>query len=276
MPATLTTLVIVFSLLCATAGAVRAEIVTVGGSGGMIPLLTMLGNGYMKKYPHDLIQVNSHSLTQSGGILAAKTGAVDIGMSGRSLEARELNSGIDAYHIADVSAAVAVHSNVRITNLTSKQLCAIYSGKTTNWRELGGHNARIIVLTRPDNDSTKQTVRMGIPCFKELEETPHAIQMFKSNDMLAALKRTQDAIGMIDSIALDQTQGKVRSVRLDGRSGNTEEVASGRWPIIKRYTLVVTKERKKATDRFMHFINSREGEALIRKSNGVPIKFSYP
>jgi phosphate transport system substrate-binding protein len=270
------TAVIIFTLLFTSAGAVNAETVTIAGSGGMIPLLTALGTAYMKKYPHDEIQCNPNSITQSGGILAAKTGAVDIGMSARSLEARELSYNIDTYHIADVAAAVAVHSNVRVTNMTSKQLCAIYSGKITNWRELGGHNARIVVLTRPEMDSTKQAFRAGIPCFSELSETPEAISMFKSSDMLSALQRTPDSIGIIDAIALEQARGKARPLRLDGRSASADEVASGSWPVIKRYMLVVGKDRKKATERFIRFIKSREGAALIVKHNGIPVNFTYP
>jgi phosphate transport system substrate-binding protein len=272
----ISTVVIIFALLFATAGAVNAETVTIAGSGGMIPLLTALGAAYMKKYPHDEIQCNPNSITQSGGILAAKNGAVDIGMSARSLQVRELSFNIDAYHIADVAADVAVHSNVRVTNITSKQLCAIYSGKITNWRELGGHDAPIVVLTRPESDSTKTAFRAGIPCFNELKETPEAISMFKTNNMLAALQRTPDSIGIIDSIALEQTQGMARPLKLDGRSASAEEIASGHWPVIKRYTLVIEKPRKKAVDRFMRFIKSREGAALIIKHNAIPVNFSYP
>lgn len=266
----------IFFLTVTAATAVCAQTVTVAGSGGMVPLLTSLAAAYMKKNPHDNIKVSHISLTQSGGILAAKSGAVDIGMSARSLEVRELDSTVDAYHIANVAADVAVHKNVRLTNITSQQLCDIYSGKITNWRELGGHDAHIVVLTRPEMDSTKQAFRAGIPCFGKLRETPAAISMLKSSDMLSVLQRTQDTIGIIDSIALDQSQGKAHPLRLDNRSSSPEEVRSGRWPVIKRYTLVIRKNRSKGVDRFMRFIKSEEGATLIFKNKGIPVKFSYP
>lgn len=268
--------ILVLSLTLSTAAAVNAETVTLAGSGGMIPLLKALGSAHMKKYPRDQIQVNNNSLTQSGGIMAAKNGAVDIGMSARSLETRELSFNIEDYHIADVAAAVAVHSTVGVTNITSKQLCAIYSGKITNWKELGGHNARILVFTRPESDSTKQAFRKGIPCFGELRETAEAVNMFHSTDMVSVLQQTPDSIGIIDAIALEQAKGKARSIRLDGKSPTAEEMALGRWPVVKEYTLIVGARRKPAVDRFMRFIKSREGAALIRKHNGIPIHFSYP
>ena len=118
--------------------------------------------------------------------------------------------------------------------------------------------------------------RAGIPCFSALRETPDAISMFKTNNMLAALQRTPDSIGIIDSIALEKAQGNAHPVKLDGRSASAEEIAGGHWPVIKRYTLVIEKNRKKAVDRFMHFIKSREGAALIIKHNAIPVNFSYP
>jgi len=274
--ARISAVVITVAMMFVTAGTVNAETVTLAGSGGMIPLLTELGSAYMKKYPLDEIRVNPNSLTQSGGILAAKNGAVDIGMSARSLEVRELSYNIDAYHIANVAASIAVHSNVRITNITSKQFCDIYSGKITNWKELGGHNARIRVFTRPEGDSTKQAFRSGIPCFSQLKEAPEIISMLHSNNMLSVLQRTPDAIGIIDSIAINHSQGKARPLKLDGRKASAEEVANGRWPVIKKYTLVIDNNRKESVDRFMMFIKSSEGAALIGRHNGIPINFTYP
>ena len=256
--------------------AVNAETITIAGSGGMIPLMTMLADAYMKKHPGDIVHVKKNSITQSGGVLAAMSGAVDIGMSARHVARHEIDASVAAYHIADVAATVAVHSNVRVTNLSSQQLCAIYAGKITNWREVGGHDAQITVLTRPESDSTKMALRDGIDCFKGLQETGAALNMFKSNDMLTTLQRVADTIGIIDVIALEQARGKAQPVKLDGRNPSADEITAGRWPVVKHYTLVVGKTRKKAVDRFMRFIKSREGSALISRHNGIPLNFTYP
>jgi len=264
------------SLVLSAAAAVRAESVTVAGSGGMIPLLTLLAEAYMKRNPHDFIRVSQSSLTQSGGILAARTGAADVGMSARAVAPHELDKNTSAYHIADVAAAVAVNNSVRLSNLTSQQLCAIYAGRIKNWRQLGGHDAPITVLTRPESDSTKMALRWGVDCFRDLRESAEAVTMLKSNDMLNALQRAPDTIGIIDTIALDHSHGKAHAVRIDGRSPSAEDVAAGRWPVVKRYTLVVRNDRNRGVDRFMRFIKSREGAALITRHKGVPVNFSYP
>lgn len=266
----------IFSLPLFTAGAVHAGTVTIAGSGGMIPLLTILADSYMQKNPGHRIKVNQTSITQSGGVLATKSGAADIGMSARLVPWSELDASISAYHIANVPATVAVHNNVKVTNLSEQQLCDIYSGKITNWREVGGQNAPVIVLTRPNADSTKLAFREGISCFRELRETETAVQMFKSNDMLNALQCTPNAIGMIDLIALKQSKGKAHPVKLDGKTPSTAQVATGRWPIIKKYTLIIRKDREKEVDSFIRFIKSSAGNLLIKANGGVPLNFKYP
>lgn len=274
MPRTLCTML--FFATLALTGAAHADTVTVAGSGGMIPLLTILADAYMKRNPHDTIRVSPVSITQSGGVLAARSGAADIGMSATPVSPHELDGNTRAYHIADVAATVAVHDNVRITSLTSQQLCAIYAGKIRNWQEVGGHDAPITVLTRPESDSTKMAFRGGIDCFRGLKETAEAVTMFKSGDMLNALQRMPDTIGMVDAIALDHSHGRAHPVRLDGRSPTPGEIIAGRWPVVKHYTLVIRTDRNRGVDRFMRFIRSREGASLIAKHRGVPIHFAYP
>lgn len=276
MSSRLTALVLFMVILHAASPVVHAETVTIAGSGGMIPLLTDLGNEYMRRNPHDVIRVNPRPLTQSGGILAAKTGAVDIGMSARPLEPRELNFSIEEYYIADLPAEVAVHHSVGIRSLTTHELCAIYGGEITNWRQLGGRDAQIVVLTRPDSDSTKQAFREAIPCMRHLAETTQAKIMYRSNDMIHALRQTPDAIGLIESPLLERSFGKCRAVSLDGKTATAEAIAKGDWPVVMRYTLIVRNDRSKAVNRFIRFIKSPVGASTIRKHDGIPLNFDAP
>jgi phosphate transport system substrate-binding protein len=153
-------LVIIFFLLTVAAGPATAGTVTLAGSGGMIPLLTELGKAYMERHPSDIVRVNPQSLTQSGGILAAKNGTIDIGMSARNLTEAEKNGDVEVYLISKVAAEIAVHRSVPVKNLTSQQICDIYAGKIRNWREVGGNDSEIVVLTKPDIDSTKQALML--------------------------------------------------------------------------------------------------------------------
>jgi phosphate transport system substrate-binding protein len=270
-----TGILLLFCCLAAAAGPVRAETVSIAGSGGMIPLLTALATAYMKRHPHDRIEVNPGSLTQSGGIMAVKNGAIDIGMSARNLTDREKDESIEAVLIAKVAAEVAVHRNVTVRHLTARQLCDIYEGKISNWQEVGGHNAKIVVLTRPDSDSTKEAFRAGIACFRTLQEGAGVVPMAKSHDMENALMSIPDSIGMIDSMVLSQTQGKARPVMLDGQRSSPEAVAAGRWPVVKHYNLILGKKRGRGVDSFMKFIRSPEGRAVIKGHKGVPVDFNY-
>lgn len=270
-----TTILLLFFCVAAVAGPVQAETVRIAGSGGMIPLLTALGESYMKRHPNDRIEVNKSSLTQSGGIMAVKNGVIDIGMSARNLTESEKDASVETFLIAKVAADVAVHRNVTVRNLTTRQICDIYEGKISNWKEVGGHDARIVVLTRPDSDSTKQAFREGIACFRTMQEGTGVISMSKSHDIQNAMMSIPDSIGLIDSIVLSQTKGRARAVMIDGKKSSPEAVAAGRWPVVKYYNLILGKKRSQGANSFMKFIRSPEGRAVIKKHRGVPVDFKY-
>ncbi|WP_054693171.1 substrate-binding domain-containing protein [Geotalea toluenoxydans] len=117
----------------------------------------------MKKNPKDAIEVNPKSMGQPGGIAALNAGAIDIAMSAMPITAEQAKLKVEQFEIARVAGIVAVNKNVTATNLTSQQLCDIYAGKIKNWKQVGGADAPIAALTRPESDSTKAMFRRPMP-----------------------------------------------------------------------------------------------------------------
>ncbi len=249
------------------------EPVKIAGSGGMITLVTELAEAYMKKHPDVVIQVKQKSIEAKGGIMGTYKGILDIGMAARNLKDSEKKFGLKVIEIARVATVVGVNAeSVPIDGITSQQLCDIYRGKITNWSELGGPDAPIKVFTRPDPDSTKVSVRKGIPCFKNLKEADGVVVMPKSKDMFIALMKNSYSIGFTDSVAVLKSKGKIKALKLDGITPGPESVASGKWPIVKHFNLLLGKKRNKTIDDFIRFIKSPEGSKIIRKNNAVPVK----
>ena len=251
----------------------RAETVKIGGSGSMIPLLTEMSKAYMKKHPHDTIVVNQRSMGQPGGIAALLSGAVDIAMSARELSPEQKKLPVQEIEIARVAGVVAVSGNVTVKGITSQQLCDIYSGKITNWKQVGGADARILVLTRPESDSTKLFFRRAFTCMARLEESPNVLDLPKSQDMHNALLTKQNAIGPVDTIAFAKAAGKYKALRIDNKG--FEGMQSGQWPFVHHNCLVLGNNRGEAVKRFLHFIRSPEGQAIIKADKGVPVAFSF-
>lgn len=264
---------LVAALLLTTAVAASAETVKIAGSGGMIPLTNELAKAYMKKNPKDTIEVEQKSLGQGGGLMKLSKGLIDIAMAAHTLEANQKTLPVQAYEIATVPGLFAVHNSVSIKGLSSQQLCDIYAGKIKNWKQVGGKDAPIVVLTRPEDESTKKAVREGVACFATLKEGAEAIMVAKSTEMFTQLTSTANAIGMINSVALADGAGKISAVKLDGKDVTT--LSPAQWPINHRFNLATGKQPSEATKRFMKFVSSAEGQAVIKREKAFPVPFKF-
>jgi phosphate transport system substrate-binding protein len=264
-----TLLLLALTMFAATAA--QAETIKIGGSGSMIPLLTVLGKGYVKKNPKDSVEVNQKSMGQPGGIAALNAGAIDIAMSAMPITPAQAKLQVEQFEIARVAGVVAVNSSVTATNLTSQQLCDIYAGKIKNWKQVGGADAPISALTRPESDSTKVMFRKGYACLAALKEAPEILNLPKSADMHNALSTTKNSIGPVDAIALADAAGKFKAIKIDGKSPEV----SDKWPFILHNNLILGKNRGEAVKQFMNFIKSPEGQAIIKSEKAVPSSFKF-
>ncbi len=255
--------------IAATVSVAAAETVRIAGSGGMIPMITEMGKAYMKKHPGDTIEVNQKSLGKEGGIMALTKGSIEIAMLS-SLEDKDKSLPINAVETAIVPSLFAVHPSVTVKALSGHQLCDIYSGKITNWKQVGGADTKIVVLTRPENESAKIAIRNGLACFKSLTEVSTAITLAKSTEMKDTLIKSQNAIGMINTIALDDAAGKVIAIKQDGKDVTTTPIAQ--WPMKTLSYLATSKKPTNATKRFMQFVKSPEGQKLIKKEKAYPVQ----
>jgi phosphate transport system substrate-binding protein len=266
-------IVLLLAIAMVAATSAQAETIKIGGSGSMIPMLTQIGKAYMKKYPQDTIEVNQKSLGQPGGIAALNAGAVDIAMSAMALTSDQKKLAVQPIEIAHVAGVIGVSGNVTVKELTSQQLCDIYSGKIKNWKQVGGADAPISAFTRPESDSTKVNFRKAFACMANLKEAPEIMNLAKTLDMQSALETKPNAIGPVDAIGLATAKGKFKALKIDGKS--YDGMSSGKWPFILYNNLVLGKNKGEAVKRFLGFIKSPEGQAIIKGDKAQPVPFSF-
>jgi phosphate transport system substrate-binding protein len=256
-------------IFCSSVVPAFADQVKIAGSGGMIPLLNELGKAYMKKNPKDTIDVEQKSLGMEGGLMKLNKGLIDIAMAAHTMTAKEKELPIVGYEISTVPGLFAVNSSVTVKELSSQQICDIYGGKITNWKQVGGKDASIVVLTRPENESTKKVMREGITCFASLKEGPAVIMVAKSTDMASQLASTPNAIGMTNAVFLEDAAGKFVAPKMDGK-----DLKSG-WKLQHHFLLVTGKQPTDGTKRFMQFVASPEGQAAMKKERANPVPFKF-
>ncbi len=255
-------------LLCA--GSLRAEEqIQVGGTSGMVPMMQDLAKAYQSKHPGERVDVLTGSLDSTGGIKAVEAGRIAIGLTGRKLRPEE--QGKVVHHaIGRMPMVVAVHKDLPVTTLSESQVCDIYRGKVRSWREVGGPDGRILVLTRSDIDSsTKETFRKGIACFKDLKETPEAVVLNEATDMNRTLSGRPFTIGLTDLGAVVEGQGRFKAVAIEGVPPAAESVRSGKYKLFREFGVVTLGEPQGLAKRLLDFVAGKDGEQIMAQHGVV-------
>ena len=176
----------------------------------------------------------------SAGIAAAESGTADIGMSSRYLKEKEELQGLKEVTIAIDGLAVIVHKDNPVSNLGVEQIQKIYTSdnaaRINNWKELGGRDAKIHIITREEGSGTRSAFEEQI--MKEEWITPKAIVLNSNGSIGQQVELDPDAIGFI-SLGLVK-EYNVKAVNLDGITPTHANVANGSY-LLSRPFLFVTK-----------------------------------
>lgn len=257
-------------MLSLTASAHAQERVVIGGAGAHLPVMTSLAEAYRMRQSSDVIEVVAKQTGSTGAIRGVEAGALTVGLTSRPLHGDEQRALVYRVY-GRTPLVIGVHPDVSVKSLTERQLCAIFSGRITSWKDLGGPDARIVVLTR-NEDGTKSTVREQIACFRDLTETPDAVVMTKAAAMGDALSRRASTIGLIDLVGLIDAERRFKAVAIDGVVPSVASLRSGQYRLSKTFGVVTLGEPQGAVRRFLNFVTGPEGERIMGRHGLVVVR----
>lgn len=264
--------VLTLAAAVAVAAPAAADKISIGGSGSPIPLTRELAQALLAKQAGDEIEVLPSSIGEAGGIKATHEGRLQVGIIARRPEGEELSYGLKWKLYAVVPAVVAVNTSVPVNDVTEAQILDIYAGRITNWKQLGGPDAKIVVLTRNEADMNKRAWRTHLKGFGALTETKEATMLFKAEQMIEALKNRPYSIGLCDTIAVARGGGKIRALSVNGIAPTAESVQSNRYWINKEFVVATKGDPQGLTKRFVDFVFSSEGKQIIAGFGAIPAK----
>lgn len=239
--------------------------VATNGSTSMEEVMGVLTEQFTNDNPDVSV---TYDPTGSGtGIEAAANGTADIGLSSRALTDEEIASGLVGTEVALDGIAVIVNANSPVADLTVEQIAQIFTGKITDWSEVGGDAGEIACIGREANSGTRDG-------FESITGTKDACQyrqeLTSTGDVITTVSQNPDAIGYASLAAL---KDNVKALTVGGVAPTEDTVKDGSY-VIQRPFVLVTKTGAKLSEnaqKFFDFALSAEAAQYITSAGAVPV-----
>lgn len=241
--------------------------VALNGSTSMEELVNGLKEAIVETYPN--LQLEPQFTGSSAGVEAVTNGTADIGDVSRALTDEEKAGGLVENVVAIDGIAVITDTANTATNLTTQQLKDIYTGKITNWSEVGGADQNIVVIGRESGSGTRDA-------FEEILDIADQCQLAQTlNETGAVAAAVQSTPGAIGYISLDALNDKVKALQLDGVAPSEETVKDGSYTLQRPFVMATKgeiSEQSAQVQAVFEFINSDAGQEVISSVGLVSAK----
>jgi phosphate transport system substrate-binding protein len=264
---------LLIALAAGFAGRVGAQApgLTIPGSGDWEAVLKQLADAYVRAHPGQSVEVPP-STGSSGGIRSVLNNTVLMARVARPLRPEQLRTGIKWHPVARDAVVFAVGDRVELKALGGNELAAVFAGRITDWRELGGKPAPIRVLVREPTDTVHQVIINRLDPFRNLVLSDQAKMVAKTTEMIEMLGRYRTSIGWITQSAITLTDSGAHPLALDGVAPTAENLGSGKYPLSIDYALIYRPERlDRAARDFLAFVGSDAGRAIIQRAGLAPL-----
>lgn len=264
----LLTIISFMTLLLALAGcgSDKGESITVVGSSALQPLVEAAGEEYSSN--HLGVFVNVQGGGSGTGLSQIQEGAVDIGNS--DLFASE-KTGIKADKLVDHKVAVVgitpvLNKQVNVKNLTISQLRGIFTGRITNWKQVGGKNLPVVIVNRAQGSGTRATferwVMAGQPALAAQEQD--------STGMVRQIVASTP--GAISYMAFSYVDSSIKTVKVDNIKPTPANVYTNRWQIWAYEHMYTLGKPSGLTKRFLTYVQSDEVQnTLVKQMGYIPV-----
>lgn len=248
----------------------ESGVLTITGSTTVLPVAAQAAELYMDNHPGVDVQVTGGG---SGvGVQSAGEGTAMIGMASRDLKKEETEKypELQEHQIAIDGIAIITHKTNPISSLTLDQVKAIYNGNVTNWKDVGGSDAEIIVIGRDSASGTREFFHEKIMNKEDFAQTQ--LEKNSNGAVRQSVEQTPAAIGYVGLGYIDENIHAV-PILVDGKAivPSIESVEDGSYPVARPLNLLTNGEPEGIISEFIGFISSPEGQKIVTEEGFVPI-----
>lgn len=237
--------------------------VSTDGSTSMEKVIGALSESYMAANKD--VTVNYNSTGSGAGITAVQEGTCDIGLSSRALKDEEKAAGLQETVLAYDGIAIIVHPGNPVSDLTLEQIAQLYTGEITNWKDVGGNDAQVVLIGREAASGTRDG-------FESITGTKDKCQyrqeLTSTGDVITTVSQNPDAIGYA---SLASIKDSVKALNVDGVTPSEASVKDGSYKVQRPFVLVTVegKALSSAAQSFFDYATSADAADIIAKAGAV-------
>ena len=264
-------------ILCAAVAAAGLSVsavageLTINGSTTVLPVVQKAGEAFMASHPSVHLSISGGG--SGNGIKALLEKQCDIAMSSRDIQEKEkaaaAKNGVSPQRTAIAVDAIVpvVHPTNRVGTLTIRQLAGIYAGEITNWKEVGGDDARIVVISRDTSSGTFESWHELV--MNKARVTPTALMQASNGAVSQAVASNRNAIGYL---GLGYLNAKVKGLSVNGMSASAETALSRQWPIARELYIFTNGAPSGDAKLFVDYLLAQDkGQKDVRAVGFVPL-----
>jgi phosphate transport system substrate-binding protein len=257
-------------LFVMTGAAHAAQSIVIKGSTTVLPIAQAALEAYMKANKD--VQISLSGAGSGDGIKALIDKTTDIANSSREIKKEEISlaekKGVKpvAHVVANDAVIPVVNPKNKVKDLSIDQLSQIYQGKITNWKEVGGDDLKIVVISRDSSSGTFETWDHFV--MKKAKVSPRAQMMASNGAIVTAVANNRYAIGYL---GIGYINKSVKPLQVNGVVGSAETVLSNKYPLARNLYMYTNGEPTGEVAKFIAFVKSVQGQNIVKKVGFVPL-----
>jgi phosphate transport system substrate-binding protein len=260
-----------FSVLCLTASFAYAGNIVIKGSTTVLPIAQKVAEAYMKQNPDVKISISGGG--SGNGIKALIDGSTDIADSSRFIKEKEVKQAVGKgrypvpFAVAYDCIVPVVHPSNQVMNITMQQLKAIYKGDIKNWKEIGGPDRPVVVISRDTSSGTYEVWHEKV--MKKERVFPGALLQASNGAIVQAVSKNKNAIGYIGLGYMDKS---IKALMVDRVKGSEETTLNGTFPVSRPLYMFTPGWPKEDVLKFINFVvHPEKGQKYVRDAGFVPL-----
>ncbi len=241
---------------------------TIAGSTTVLPINQESARVLMVENPGLRISVSGGG--SGHGVKAVGEGAIDIGAASRDVKSKEMEMYPDLKPMAvgKDSVAIVVHTNNDVSDLTMEDASKIFSGEITNWKDVGGTDGEIRVITREGGSGTRDCFETSVMKPFDREIAGKASVKPSNGDIRATVSRDKMSIGYLSLGYVDKS---LKTVKIGGVDATEENVLSGAYPISRSLYIITKGAPSELEKAFIDFALSEEGQTMVEEMGYIKV-----